>query len=336
MARVRLDKLIDYWDLELRAAFLEAIQNIRDKAQIEQMVRALDRGDVDAALRAVNLDPANFRPWDKTLFDAFEAGGNATASGFPLLGAPGELRLVFQFNVRNPVAEAWISQFSSQSVVEILDDQRNMIREFLRAGLEKGNNPRTVALDLVGRIGSSGVREGGTIGLTSSQADWVRNYAEELASDNPKVALTRLLRDKRFDKTVINAADSDTPLTVDQIQKMVGAYTNRALRYRAENIARTEAMSSLHEAQAQAIRQAVESGAIAASAVSFIWNTAEDSRVRDSHDTMDKQKQPMGRKFVTGNGVLLEYPGDPSGPPEEIINCRCWREPDVDFLAGVH
>ncbi len=244
--------------------------------------------------------------------------------------------MVFQFNVRNPQAEAWISQFSSNAVTEILDDQRTMIREYLRAGLEKGNNPRTVALDIVGRIGPNGTRQGGAIGLTSSQAQWVRNYADELASDNPQQALVRLLRDKRFDKTILKAADSGEPLSADQIQLMVQAYTNRALRYRAENIARTEAMSALHESQNQAIEQAVASGAIQSSAVTYIWNTAEDSRVRDSHEAMDKQRVSRGESFITGNGIPLRYPGDPEGPPEEIINCRCWREPDVDFLAGVH
>jgi hypothetical protein len=50
---------------------------------------------------------------------------------------------------------------------------------------------------------------------------------------------------------------------------------------------------------------------------------------------MDGQTVAAGEYFVTGAGNQLEYPGDPNGPPEEIINCRCWREPSIDHLAGI-
>lgn len=52
------------------------------------------------------------------------------------------------------------------------------------------------------------------------------------------------------------------------------------------------------------------------------WITVEDDRTRDTHSAVDGQSVGLHDSFVVG-GALLDYPGDPSGPPEEIINCRC-------------
>jgi hypothetical protein len=336
MARAdRIDKLIAAWQPRLRRAFEDSIFALRENAEIEQIARMLERDDIEGAIRAVGLDPVAFRPFDREITAAFEAGGNATARIVPVTRAADGLRTVFQFNIRNPTAERWLAQRSSTQVTEILDDQRTMIRDYLRAGMEAGNNPRTVALDLVGRVGASGRREGGVIGLTSSQVEWVQTYSAELASDNPLDALSRSLRDKRFDVAVRKAAASGEPIPAALRGKMVDAYENRALRYRAESISRTEAIASLHEAQQQSIEQAVQSGAISRTDVKFIWRATHDNRTRDSHAEMDGQEVAMGEMFITGDGNALEFPGDPNGPPEEIINCRCWREPSVDFLAGI-
>ena len=229
--------------------------------------------------------------------------------------APNGFRVVFQFNIRNPKAEAWLADYSSSLVKQIIDDQRNMIRQNLTRAMAAGTNPRTAALDLVGRIGASGNREGGVIGLTTSQEQWVQNYTDDLASDTPDAALTRTLRDARFDSTVQNAADSGEPLTADQIDNMATAYKNRALMYRAETIARTEMQTSLHEAQQQSMQQAVDSGVIKAGTVVGIWRTAEDDLVRNSHVALDGETAALGQPFVSGYGNLLYYPGDPFRAP---------------------
>jgi hypothetical protein len=116
---------------------------------------------------------------------------------------------------------------------------------------------------------------------------------------------------------------------------MVDAYENRALRFRAEGIARTEAMAGLHEAQQQAMEQAVESGVISRTDVTFIWHITDDQRTRDAHVPMDGQEVAMGQMFIDGDGNALEFPGDPNAPIETTAQCRCWREPSVDFLAGL-
>lgn len=52
------------------------------------------------------------------------------------------------------------------------------------------------------------------------------------------------------------------------------------------------------------------------------WLSTVDARVRETHRRADQQRVPLTARFTVGGARLL-YPGDPSGPPEEVINCRC-------------
>lgn len=335
MPKVPLNKLIDAWDPILQKAFIDSIAEIKNQAQIEQIAKAIENGSLEAALKAAGVDPVLFRPLDKALQNAFEAGGNIAVSGFPDVGKPGELKTIFKFDVRNPDAEQWLRDYSSSLVTDIVDDQRAMIQQVMARGLAAGDNPRTTALDLVGRIGSDGKRTGGLIGLTSSQAEWVQNYADALASDAPTDALNYNLRDRRFDSAVQRAMDNELALSADQIDAMTTSYTNRALKFRAESIARTESMAALHEAQQQAIQQAVDSGGVSEENITMIWRATNDKRTRDIHRVMDGQEVKLGEMFVDGDGNELAYPGDPNAPAETVINCRCWLEPSIDFYAGL-
>lgn len=327
--------LINAWDVNLKRAFLSAVYQIRDTAQIAKIAERLEAGDVDGALRGVGLDPLQFRLLDKTFADAFEAGGNATANLIPTVRDAEGFRLTFQFSIRNPSAENWLKLYSSTQVREIVDDQRVMIRQHLTAGLEKGVNPRTAALDLVGRINlATGRREGGMIGLTSSQSEWVRNYAAELASDDPTAALTRELRDKRFDPAVRKAAANGEPIPAELREKMVTAYKNRGLRYRASTISRTEAMTALHQAQKEAIDQAIGSGAVNASAVTMIWRATNDRRTRDAHRGLNGKRAKVGQPFQSALGPI-RFPGDPEANAANTVNCRCFCEPDVLFIENI-
>ncbi|GAG68385.1 unnamed protein product, partial [marine sediment metagenome] len=52
------------------------------------------------------------------------------------------------------------------------------------------------------------------------------------------------------------------------------------------------------------------------------WVASYDERTRVSHRAADKQKVAQDAKFIVGE-IALDYPGDPSGPPATVINCRC-------------
>ncbi|MFE1598188.1 phage minor head protein [Methylobacterium sp. ID0610] len=330
-----LAALIETWAPQLQRAFLVAIADIADRAQIGVITAMIARGDIESAVTAVGLDPVAFRVLDAATAQAFEAGGNATVDGFPPARGPDGHRLRIRFDVRNPSAEDWLRDHSSRKVTEIVEDQRTMIRAALTAGMVAGRNPRDVALDLVGRIDpATKKRTGGTLGLTAHQEEWARRYADQLARLDP-AALTRQLRDKRFDGAVKKAIAAGKPLGGEQIAKMLTAYRNRALRYRAETIGRTEAMAALHQSQDEATQQAINRGQINPVHVEEIWHATIDGRVRDTHRAMNGQRVRRGQPFVSPSGARLRYPGDPQAPAGETVNCRCWVEVRVDFLAGV-
>lgn len=83
----------------------------------------------------------------------------------------------------------------------------------------------------------------------------------------------------------------------------------------AMRIARTEAHRIQCKAAMDAQHRAKEKGAD----VVKQWDASLDKRTRDSHRDVDGEIRELDEPFSNG----LKYPGDPSGRPEEVINCRC-------------
>lgn len=201
-----------------------------------------------------------------------------------------------------------------------------------------GTAPRTVALDLVGRINPvTKKRQGGLIGLANNQKQWADSAYEELRSTSPKMLrkyLSRKARNKRYDPLVRRALKEGRPLKVEEARKLVGAYRNNLLRLRGEAIARTELLRSLNAAQDEGLQQLVDDGKLQADQIARIWDASEDLDTRDSHSHMEGDRRQLGEAFTTGNGHQMRHPGDASlgAPAEEIINCRCRLIVDISFL----
>jgi hypothetical protein len=56
------------------------------------------------------------------------------------------------------------------------------------------------------------------------------------------------------------------------------------------------------------------------------WISQRDGVVREMHTVTDGQIRPIGGTFDVG-GYDLHFPGEPVGPPEVWINCRCLIQP---------
>lgn len=84
---------------------------------------------------------------------------------------------------------------------------------------------------------------------------------------------------------------------------------------RATTVARTEVIAASNKSSIEVMRAA---GLVAQKR----WIATFDNRVRLSHIDAHDQVVPLDDMFDIG-GAQLDHPGDYSGPPEEVINCRC-------------
>jgi hypothetical protein len=54
----------------------------------------------------------------------------------------------------------------------------------------------------------------------------------------------------------------------------------------------------------------------------MVWTSMRDNAVRESHRLTDGQVRTVGDTFDVG-GAALRFPGDPAGPLDEVLGCRC-------------
>lgn len=54
------------------------------------------------------------------------------------------------------------------------------------------------------------------------------------------------------------------------------------------------------------------------------WVARGDGKTRDTHAELSGAVEYADRYFVSSSGAKLMYPGDPTAPAGEIINCRCY------------
>lgn len=331
--RRQIMKLLDGQTSKVRVAFEKAISQINSEVVLNQLIDRIEAGDVEGAIAELNLDGGPFNIFLSALTDTFTFGGLATLSFIPKVKTPDGKRILFRFNVRNPTAEQYLRLHSSNLITNILEDQRQAIRLVLEDAMARGQNPRQTALDIVGRV-VAGKRKGGIIGLTSEQAKWVIRYEKMLRDLDPR-ALNYQLRNKRYDGTFAKAMREGRKLTEKQIQRMAGDYKNKALKYRGETIARTETLKALNSGGYYAVLQQIEEGKVQRDQVLSTWHATEDSRTRFTHRVLDGHTEKFGHAFITAHGNRIRYPGDPTAPAEETVNCRCWMHHRIDFTVGV-
>lgn len=117
----------------------------------------------------------------------------------------------------------------------------------------------------------------------------------------------------------IDAGDTDREIAkriLDRYEAWATPADSEITLTRAMTIARTETHAAVHFGHRHGARQAAREWDLE---LTKEWISARDGRVRDAHSAIDGETHKMDESYSNG----LMYPGDPSGPPEEVINCRC-------------
>lgn len=304
----RIESLVASQERRFRAVFLRAVELVRDQNTLAQLAELLAQGRLEEALAGVDAAA-------RLLGDQYGASLSEAARDTANF-LSGALTATVSFDQTNTRAVTAIQENRLRLIREFTGEQRNVIRQAMIRGIERGLNPRDQA-----RL----FRD--SVGLTSRQESAVARYRALLESagteaDRSLEALDRKLRDRRFDGTVRRARREGRPLTADQVARMTGRYRDRYVRYRSEVIGRTEALRSAHQGSEEMYRQAFESGELDPSEVTRTWVTARDERVRESHRDLNGQQRGPDEPFDAQDGQL-QYPGDPSAPASETVQCRC-------------
>jgi|SRR5699024_4232692 len=288
------------------------VSDIRGKRILINEVEAAI-GDANRLHKLLELDGGDLSQTLEAIREALKTGGD-------LYGA---------YNVNSEHATQWISTKGASLVTQINEQQREAIQSVVAAGRTLGEGSRVIALDLVGRIGASGRREGGVVGLNGPQGAAVANALENLRSGDPvkmKLYLQNTRRDRRYDGIVKRAIGEARPVNKTDLHKIIARYEDRLIMTRGETIARTEALEAINSGGQQAVVQQSEGDKLGEDVIVLkTWLTATDGRERDDHADMDGVEIPVDEPWVLPDGSQMMFPTDSSmgAPAGQIINCRC-------------
>jgi HK97 family phage portal protein len=154
--------------------------------------------------------------------------------------------------------------------------------------------------------------------------EWFDNYRLKFS--------TQILDTTELDLSALLKQAQREGWSIPQMQKAIGAlferyvseepltdaerawFEERLPQYRLERIARTESH------QSSSLGTFLAYGGLGVK--EHEWLTVLDGRERETHRATNGQVRKLGEPFNVGEAQLL-FPGDPAGPPEETIQCRC-------------
>lgn len=244
-------------------------------------------------------------------------------------------RAAFMRGANNELAGRWRFDSNTWAIINLLRAESDVIADTARMDLRKTvdvvmdnrNTVRNKAIDLIGVKGGTGRRSGGMAGLPVQMSEWVESARDQLLSGDRtamRAYLTRKLRDTAFDKFI----EPGKPLTLEQANRVVRAYSSNLLKSYADQLAKTFAQQAYEGGRAKSLQQLVDSGILTPDQITKRWRTMRDERVRHSHAGMNNQRVQFGQPFISGLGGLLMYPGDRSlgAGDADVYNCRCTSE----------
>lgn len=287
---------------ELASKIQRAFRELRESLTESELERIMASGQLDALFSADGpLDPVTIRQAFLPVRDRFRDGVTQAAKAFAKDLPTAAREVGFGgFDVLNPDVIEGIRTLESKVIQTLEGDVRETVRAFTERGLREGVGPRTIAREL--RT---------VIGLAPNQVDAIANFRNMLEAGD-REALTRALRDKRFDRTLVKAFAGEG-LSTAQIDRMTDAYAKRMVAFNAETHARTAALDAQKLGQQLTWDQAVERGDVDGEKLTKTWTGVLDDRERPEHVAMEGETVPHDQPY--SNGQMI--------PGETEWNCRC-------------
>ncbi len=126
---------------------------------------------------------------------------------------------------------------------------------------------------------------------------------------------SKIINDTTYDALKNLLAEAyDNGWSMGEVEKGIKDVYKYAGDIRARTIARTEML------------RAVNGGTLAGYDQGGVqkkeWLASMDANTRDTHAALNGEIVRVGEPFTRGS-VPMDFPGDPTAPAEEVINCRC-------------
>lgn len=290
---------------DVAAALLRAYKIIRDSFTDAELARIIASGNLDRLfLEALNKDLLDraFIPYRQRLRETVERGFRYAVPELPKAGKiDGVISVAFDH--LNPSVIDAIRGLETEAINTLQADVKEVARAFIETGLRDGRSPLAVSRELRS-----------IIGLAPNQLAAVENFRRMLEEGDLE-ALTRQLRDKRFDGTLRRALGADgSGLSSAQIETMTNAYNRKFIAFNANVNAKTHTFESYKIGQKLAWENADEMGVIPAGyELMRQWIGMADDRERPEHLEMNGTVVPADEPYPSGQSYAGE--GD--------WNCRC-------------
>lgn len=312
--------------------FADAIKSVTDQVVLSRLIRALERNDIQEALDVINLDRSAYRAFNVALSSTYEQSAIAITQA--TVWRDRDLKQFrFRWDMENPAATRYLQNVSSQLVTSMVEGQNAAIRTAITEGYSRGQGPRQIALDLVGRRQPNGRRQGGVVGLDGRQQATRARVARRLEMGEYSDLLRMTNRDKSLDAMLRRGQ----PLTEAQKQRYLKVHTNKALKTRGDRIARTETAQAVETARYDAFNEGLGRTGYPPEAVIKTWlHGGGGMNPRDQHIAMNRvQVNGLNTPFNMPDGSSMQYTHDPSGGANNIVNCTCDTRIRVDYGWGL-
>lgn len=293
----------------VETAFKKSVRGIIDDAPFAALRDAISRGDYQRAVDLLAIYPESFDAVRAELVQVYAQTGVSEVSGMRFTPA-------VRWNGATPQAEAY-ARTAYQHMQDLAADSRAAVSWQIGDSLAFGRSANQTALDLVGRIGPSGYREGGIVGLNEGRTKWVAGLRYKLENGLPVDGNTLLTASER---ALIERGN----LTQAQIDRILRAYTNRQLLSRGKAIARTERGLATNSGAYAAWMQAADRLGVPYSSIRKKWkHNGAHLHERFHHIALGNQPAiPMTEPFIV-SGWPAQFPHDPALPAGEVVNCDC-------------